>query len=402
MSLPRFDPSAPGLVLAPHLSYPTRDGADISLDRVARHLSRHLPWIDLIAADVRVRFERGELVDRQPFKNAIRSQRSGAIRALLRGSHYLLERFVTDRFRQQALEKLDDSRYGFVLYSYVCTASLAAEAAPRPGRLSAVWTHNDQIKWFRNLRESFGNPVLKLVAYTSEQWYFPFFGSHRDDFVFLYVTPEDRNGHVRQLGPHRNLIVPIGVDVDVNLAERPPELVHGAVRLLFVGSLGARMNLDALQHFAVTFAPALRAHFGKSLEVVIAGSSPSPAVRALCQRNRWDLRANVSDEGLALLYAGTSYALLPFPYTTGAKLKLLGALAHGTPFLATTGVDAQISELPPGCLVSDAPDRWVAHVASTPHPSSSLRHGLHERAREYDWEFVVERMVRALSDEGLE
>src|SRR5690606_28060261 len=109
--------------------------------------------------------------------------------------------FLTPQFRQKAAEHLADQAFGFVLFSYIETASIAAADLPE-GRLHAVWTHNDQIKWFRNLHATFGNPLLKAVARFSERWYGKFFSRFSDDFLFLYVTREDYEGHLAHLGPH--------------------------------------------------------------------------------------------------------------------------------------------------------------------------------------------------------
>lgn len=98
-----------------------------------------------------------------------------------------------------------------------------------------------------------------------------------------------------------------------------------------------------------------------------------------------------------MLYASASYALLPFPYATGAKLKLLGALAHGVPFLATSHVRAQLDEILAPCLLTNNPKAWTRQLRKVPHPDPEQRNRLREQAAQHAWaEIVYKRMVEAL------
>jgi hypothetical protein len=84
------------------------------------------------------------------------------------------------------------------------------------------------------------------------------------------VTEADREGFRRYFPDHPSLIVPVGVDVGAGGAAPVTPPVE-PVRLLFVGSLGVRMNWDALHHFSERYFPALKERFGAGLAVRVVG-----------------------------------------------------------------------------------------------------------------------------------
>ncbi|RMF52225.1 MAG: glycosyltransferase [Bacteroidetes bacterium] len=394
-----FDPSAPVLYLAPHLRYPTRNGADILVDRTAHALSDHVPYVDLVGECEVRRYVRGTVQQRRPFGNAMRHKQTAAMRTLLQRSHFYLEKFLTPAYRAEALPLLSDPAYGTVMCSYLTTACLLLDrTAPPPAqRLAMIWTHNDEFRWFDNLRRATRNPLGKLAAAFSERWLHAFFRRHAQDFLFLHVTEEDQAGYARHYPGHPSVVVPIGVEVPPEpVPPRPPGVQ--AVRLLFVGALGVKMNLDALVHFARNYLPPLREHFGAALEVAVAGSTPSPAVRALCREQGWALHPDVSDDDLRRLYERTTFALLPFPYATGAKLKLLGALAHGVPFLATDAVKAQADAGRYPSLIASDPRAWIERIEAVRRDGipAATRDALYAVARTHAWDASVRHLVSTL------
>jgi glycosyltransferase involved in cell wall biosynthesis len=384
MTNSHFDPGAPCLVLAPHLAYPTRTGADISLDRIARFLSDDVPYVNLIAQKQAVRFQDEAAVESRPFDNAHRSWWRAGGRALLRGSHYLLEKFLTPQYEKVAHHHLSDPAYGTVLCSYILTTQLLDDLPDE--RLHLVWTHNDQFKWFRDRAEQASNPLARWVAQSSERWLHDFFAQHERDFLFLHVTEADRHGFARHYPDHESIIVPIGTDVEDTPKAEPLSPETDSTRLLFVGGLSVDMNHDALAHFAERYEPVLREHEAE-LEIVVVGSNPSSTVRELCRERGWALHPNVSDGELHRQYRAATFAILPFAYSTGAKLKLLETLAHGVPFLGTSKVEAQLDKAPPLCLLSDDPAAWQERVDEVKQQGipEEQRKALVEVAHEHSW-----------------
>lgn len=393
-----FDASRPCLILAPHLVFPARNGSDISLDRIGRHLSSHVPYVDLVGERFVVRYEGGRETGREPFANTLRTKVGAALRTVALRSHFYLEKFVTPAYARVARRYLLDPAYGAVLCSYITTTRLVTETPGLPdGRCYAVWSHNDEFKWFQDLQAA-ANPFTRLAARASERWLHRFFREHRRQFLFLHVTEADREGFGRYYPDHPSAIIPIGVDLP---PEGVPALPPGApaIRLLFLGSLGVKINHDALRHFGAHYAPVLRERLGERLEVLVVGSRPSKGVAELCAEHGWQLHADVTDEALEALYRSAMFAILPFAYATGAKLKLLNALAHGVPFLATTSIRAQADACVYPSLIADAPTDWLARIEAVHRAGigDAERAALRSVAERHAWAASARRVYEALA-----
>ncbi|NNF58476.1 MAG: glycosyltransferase [Rhodothermaceae bacterium] len=399
-SEPRFDPEAPSLVLAPHLAWPTRTGANLAIDRRWRAMSQFLPYVDLVGREAIRRYAEGAVVSERSYANEERSRIEAAARTVLRRSHYLREKFLTPDFVAQAQAHLADSAYGTVLFSYLYTAPLLEQdPSGRADRVYLIETHNDDFKWYRTLREATRNPLSKLTARLSEQATVQLVQAYADQALLLHVTEADHQGYEPLAPGHRFFLNWVGVEIPE--APSPPQPPEDVVRLVFVGSLGVTMNVDALHHFAERFYPALKEGLGAQLAVDIVGSNPAEAVTQLCETHGWALHANVSDERLRDLYASATFSILPFNYATGAKLKLLESLAHGVPFLATTKVEAQIDQVHPLCLLSDEPAGWLgrARAVQADGLTEETRAALVAVAEPHSWTARARVLVEGLQQQ---
>lgn len=391
-----FDINKPCLVIAPHLEYPTRNGGDILIDRRWAEFSRYVPFVDIVGKRTVTRYRGGNLEDRKDFNNDWRPKRRAVARTVLGASHYLLEKYLTNGFRAASVERLFDPAYGTVVFSLISTASLYGSVPEVPGRLYCVETQNDEIKWFRDLRETSRNPVAKLAAYFSERWLRSFLKKHESTFLYLHVSGADREGYERLFPVHESIVAPVGVDMETGNAA--PHKTFDKARLIFAGSLGVRMNLDALNIFGREFFPSLRAALKDGLEVVVAGSRPTEEVKTLCCNFGWKLFPDVTDEKLSELYSSSLFSMLPFHYVTGGKLKLLKSLSLGVPFLSTLEMRGQVDELVYPCLVSNDPSDWLKRVNEVKEKGieADMRAALKAYAARHSWPVIVSDMLRAL------
>ena len=88
------------------------------------------------------------------------------------------------------------------------------------------------------------------------------------------------------------------------------------------------------------------------------------------------------------LYERAHFALLPFSYGAGSKLKLFEAVGRGVPVVATLAGAAGLEELPPNVFVSNSPDEWARHVRTATQfhqPTPSALHAL-------SWKSSAEQM----------
>lgn len=387
-------PAGPMLVVAPHLQYPTRDGGNISIDRLSAELSNFLPWVDVVAQKQVIRYRQGAIEEQTTFVNPSVSKPKAGIRTLLRASHYIREKHSTNEFSTALAVVLASEQYDSVLYSYAWTADLIPPEFQPSFRRQFVWTHNNELEWFRDSRKTSPNLMVKAIAYSSELWADKFVARH-PNLTYLHVSEKDDESFTARYPGHSSYVIPIGVDVD--LEQRTTPLPPGdPIRLVFVGSLGVKMNYDALQLFGDEFFPSLDKEFSDNLEVVVIGSNPSDSVRQICAKSGWELHENVSDEELANQLAKASFTILPFRYASGAKLKLLRSLAAGVPFLSTLAAAGQIHDPIYPCHISDDVHGWISRIEEIRSTgiSAETRTGLVDSVKSYSWAESARRILQ--------
>ena len=389
----RFNFDAPILVLAPHLLVPPRNGADLLVERSARHLSQVAPEVTAVGASETLHYRSGELAGVESRGTKMRGRSLAAARTLAKRSHYFKEKFLTPGFRTAVADELDTKRWGGVICSYLVTAEVMGDC----DLPTAAWTHNDEFLWFADLEMSTSSRLGREVAQTSFEYLARNAADTASSTTLLHVTETDQEGFSRALGEHNSLVVPIGTDLDVPVAAA---MEPGAPpTLLFVGSLSVTMNADALEHFAERFMPAIAGAF-PTTRMVVAGSNPSQRVVDLCSSHGWSLRPDLPDAELDALYEAATFTLMPFAYATGAKLKLLGSVAHGVPFLATGVLEFDEGLLVEPSVASDDPDLWVEAVTGVVEHgiSQEQRRAIADAARPYSWQKSVELLVAGLSE----
>ena len=395
-----FDPASPCLVIAPHLEYPIRSGADILIDRKYAHFSEHVPFVDIIGKEAIVRYSDGKPVQSTPYKNVRVGKAVAAAATLYNRSHYLLEKFVTRDFVETMRRYFSDPDYRMVVFSFVWTAAIARRLPKMDDRLCCIETHNDEFKWYEDIRKSSVNPLAKLTASFSERWARSFVEEYGSGFLFLHVSEADQKGFSRRFPDHRSCVVPTGADMTHDRSFPQENLaMYEKTRLIFVGSLGVKINFDALDNFNKRFYPVLKEELEENLEVLIVGSNPSRRVTKLCWKAGWKLHPNVSDQELRRLYGISTFSILPFNYTTGSKLKLLDSLAHGVPYLATSSLRDQAEEEIYPCLVSNDPKEWSERARDVGRRgiTEEERVLLKDQAQRHSWKSIARLMFEMLS-----
>lgn len=157
--------------------------------------------------------------------------------------------------------------------------------------------------------------------------------------------------------PEGVAINPNGVDVaDFPFVAGPREPDH----LVFTGNLGYFPNVEAVTWFAREVLPRIW-RMRPACRLVIAGARPHRRVRALAHDPRVLVEADVAH--MHPFLARASVAVAPMFTGSGQLLKVLEAMATGTPVVATTralnGLDVT-----PGvhACVGDTPDAFATEV----------------------------------------
>jgi len=209
------------------------------------------------------------------------------------------------------------------------------------------------------------------------------------------------SGHERSLlidigaDPSRLVVVPNGVDERDLLLPARPRLA----RIIYPGSLTYSANFDAVREFLQTTWPLLKTRPG--LEFMVTGSLDGVDLGSLPPHDGVRFTGRVDD--VKALIAESTAVVVPLRVGGGTRLKILEAMAIGTPVVSTSK-GAEGLELVPGAhlLVADTPESWTQHVLSL-LDDPALLHRLSETgrtvvARHYRWAQSAAALEDALED----
>ncbi len=155
------------------------------------------------------------------------------------------------------------------------------------------------------------------------------------NFDLIVYPSEEEAAAVRAMDPNvlARSIVPFFFDSFPARSAAPSER-----SILFVAGFAHPPNVDAAMFLIKEVIPLLEPRLG-SIKVVLAGSNPTDAVKALASPSVV-VTGFVTDEALTALYGQHRAAVVPLRFGAGVKGKVIEALSHGLP-LVTTSVGAQ-------------------------------------------------------------
>lgn len=193
----------------------------------------------------------------------------------------------------------------------------------------------------------------------------------------------------RAIAPRRVVVIPNGVDVE------SPEAIATREGMLFVGSFGYGANRDAFVHLRNDILP----HIRTDAVLVTVGSGKPPTQRRGYVDDR--IRFVGAVDEIAPYYRRARVLVAPLRHGGGTKLKILEAMANGTP-VVTTSIGAAGLEVETGrhLLVADDP-REFARLVDRVLCDSDLSDRLSVASRnlvaaQYSWQSVGELLDRAL------
>jgi sugar transferase (PEP-CTERM/EpsH1 system associated) len=211
----------------------------------------------------------------------------------------------------------------------------------------------------------------------------------------LAVTGEDRRQVIGALGlrPSQVVVTPNGVDVQRN---RPGLAEPQTDTLVYTGALTYQANYDAAAYFLQDIFPRVRAQRPQA-RLRITGRTDGVDLSGLPLDGQVELTGYLDD--IRPVVAGSSVAVIPLRIGGGTRLKVLEAMALGTPVVSTPkGIEGL--DLRPGehVLVGETPADFADAVSwLLEHPEQRAQMAAsaaaHVQAR-YDWECIGAEFCR--------
>jgi glycosyltransferase involved in cell wall biosynthesis len=212
------------------------------------------------------------------------------------------------------------------------------------------------------------------------------------------VSAEDAARMGAQFGARRVEVVDNGVDTAYF---RPGHEVRDPARILFLGSLDWRPNLDAVGLLLDQVFPAVTAAEPSARLTIVGRNPPEALSRRVASLAKVELCANVADVRPYLARSGV--LAVPLRIGGGSRLKIIEALATGLPVVSTR-IGAEGLHLEPGqhlSVVEGVEDMAAALVQCirAPGPAQALA----ERGRQvvlarYDWDALAHELEQVWFD----
>lgn len=235
------------------------------------------------------------------------------------------------------------------------------------------------------------------VSWRKSRWYegrmYP-----RFDLVTM-VSEVDRQSTLSSVGADRVVVavVPNGVDCDHNhpgLAERKSNM------LVYNGALTYSANYDAMQWFLAAVYPQIKKRV-PDVSLAITGSTKGADLAGLMLDDSVRLTGYLDDVRLPV--AAATVCVVPIREGGGTRLKILEAMALGTPVVATPkgaeGLNVVNGE---HCLIASSPEAFAAQTVSLLR-RADLRERFAASARslverEFSWEQIGRQFVGLIEE----
>jgi glycosyltransferase involved in cell wall biosynthesis len=209
------------------------------------------------------------------------------------------------------------------------------------------------------------------------------------------VSPVDAALFAEQFGVPHVSVVDNGVDT---AWFRPGQCGRDPRRVLYLGSLDWRPNLDAVDQLLTRVFPVVRAAVPDARLWLVGRHPPDALRRQVFAFPNVELHADVADVRPFLNGAGV--LAVPLRIGGGSRLKILEALASGVPVVSTR-VGAEGLCLEPGkhlTVVEQADDMAAALVEAIRSPKAALAQAAAGRQRvleRYDWDVLADKLEQA-------
>jgi sugar transferase (PEP-CTERM/EpsH1 system associated) len=252
----------------------------------------------------------------------------------------------------------------------------------------------DSQKWLDYAATS--RPLMKM-AYRREANRLRAFEKKVASLCNLSVFAAEREAALfREIAPLSLIkVVQNGVDTEGYGAD-----AYRKNKIVFVGAMDYLPNIDAMLYFTRKIFPLIQGDI-PDIELFIIGSNPSPKIKTLERLRNVRVTGYVKDVKPYLSDAAAS--VVPLRIARGVQNKILEAMAHGVPVIATTaaldGIEAR-----PGTdvLVGDDPQSFAKSTVAV-LKNRHLRQRLAANAmalvrKKYAWESrltVLEDSIRS-------
>jgi glycosyltransferase involved in cell wall biosynthesis len=267
------------------------------------------------------------------------------------------------------------------------------------GARKLVMAHNVESLIWQRYFETEAHPLKRW--YIRQQWR-KFLNFERRTLAeadrAVAVSPDDAALFRKDFGVRNVDVVDNGVDTTYFRPTGGPRLPR---RILFLGSLDWRPNLDAVDQIFDVLYPAVRRQEPGAEFLLVGRNPPAGLRRRAADTLGVELHADVAD--VRPFLASSALMVVPLRIGGGSRLKILEALVSGLPVVSTrVGAEGLCLEAGRHLTVREGvADLAEALVACLRNPAAALAQAEEGRRRVlelYDWDVLADRLERVWLD----
>ncbi|MBU6281532.1 glycosyltransferase [bacterium] len=295
--------------------------------------------------------------------------------------------------------QLDRRRFDVVQVEYTHMAHYLPP--PCEGLLRVLVEHDVASVVARRVREAQPTALRRWRKWRDELRMLEYETNHVEDADLVVAMSEvDRDALGRAVDPSHVVVVPNGVSCrDFPVRTEPAE----PATILFVGFFRHDPNVEAVEWFAREVLPRVRDAVPEAVFRVV-GAYPPDGLRTLAATTPgFELTGRVPST--APHYRRATVFVAPILQGSGTRLKILEAMASGSPVVSTTIGAEGLGAGPGEIRIADDPAAFAeAIVALLRDPAE--RDAIARRARafveeRFDWPAIARRMLEAWAGAGV-
>ena len=396
------------LYFSPRICWPVISGAHLRDFYFARQLARNaqLTYIGLVNDDsgeaqaALLRQQLGNDAQVHALRREAGYRKANIARGLIGPTPLNVLNFTSARvlaevdrlLREQSFDTIQIESMHLIAY-----ARRARQIAPQ-ARVILDW-HNIESEILARYAENDSNPLRAWYAQRTST----LSRQVEDELLRLchahtVCSERERDVLLRRVPGVRIEVVGNGVDCEFFAANSPSDAARRDV--LFMGRMDYHANIDAALYFVKHTWPLIHAR-RPELRLVIVGAQPAKPILALREQG---ITVTGTVDDVRPFYQSALTSVVPLRVGGGTRLKVLEAMAAGTPVISTT-LGAEGLAVTPGedILIADTPEAMADAVVGLQDDSRQGRQ-LAANARrlvqmKYDWSVVGEILWRLHTEE---
>lgn len=400
------------LLLTPDIPYPTASGAAIRNYGIIRgladagHQVTLLTFVqDTVDEKTNPLYQICHAVHTVPLPTRSKIER---IQSLLTSTKADIEyRLLSDNFEKQLIHLLKDNQYDVIQFSgielscyiptiqqHITSAKVIYDALNAEAELQRVIYTID--------RQNLKRLPIAIYSYIQAKR-LKTFERHLCQTVDCVIAVSDEDKTL--LSAYNGAPIYVmsnGIFVDDYSAPDETQSRHSS-DLVYTGKMDYRPNVDAIEWFAGSILPTIRAQIPNT-QLTIVGRNPHPRIQPYAEQNHITITGWV-DSVQPYLRQATIF-IVPLRMGSGTRLKILEAMASGCAIVSTSiGAAGLAPEVKQAMQIADNEHDFIQSVVSLLQ-DSSLRDILGKQAIQkvqqyYDWSALIPKLLEAYKDIGL-